>query len=75
MLFAPPPGSSIGVALVHEDGSQSELGIILHWYDGAPARRLILTQKDHDGKIVEIVTQKISDEEISYLVSLLTSKP
>jgi len=74
ILSGPLPRSSIEVALVHEDGSQSDLSIILHWYGGEPARLLILRLKDRDGKSKDIATRTLTDDDISSLGRLLTTK-
>jgi len=70
-LVDAPPHPSISVALVHDDGTRSELDIILRWYTGKPAQLLVLTRRDRNGKFMDGASRQLSNEDISGLEGLL----
>lgn len=65
------PRSSVKVALVHDDGTRSDLDIILKWYTGKPVQLLVLTRRDRNGKFVGAASRQLSNEDISDLEGLL----
>jgi hypothetical protein len=72
LLFASPPRPSISVAVVHDDGTKSELGIILKWYTAAkPVQLLVLRRRDHNEKVLDVAIRYLSNEEIADLEGIL----
>lgn len=66
------PRPSISVALIHDDGTRSDLGIILKGYTGKPTPFLVLTRRDHNGLFVDAASRQLSNEDISDLERLLS---
>jgi hypothetical protein len=75
MLAYAPPRPSISVALVHTDGTRSDLNIILKSYNGTPSQLLVLTRRDRDGKFVDAASRQLSNEELSGVEGLLAVVP
>lgn len=72
LLFASPPRPSISVAVVHDDGTRSELDIILKWYTAAkPVKLMALRRRDRTGKVLDVGIRNLSNEEIADLKGIL----
>lgn len=72
-LAGPPPRASIRISLVHNDGTRSDLDIILISYTGQPARQLVLTRQDHGGGILDKAARTLSNEEVAEFQGLIAS--
>ena len=75
MLTYAPPRPSTSVALIHTDGTRSDLNIILKTYGGAPSQLLVLTRRDRDGKFIDAASRQLSNEELSDVERLLAVTP
>lgn len=67
-----PPRPSINVMLIHDDGTRSDLDIILRWYTGKPVQVLVLTRRDRNGNLVDAGSRQLSDDDIVDPDRLLT---
>jgi hypothetical protein len=73
MLAYAPPRPSISIALIHTDGTRSNLDIILKSYTGAPSQLLVLTRRDSNGKFLDAASRQLSNEEVSDVEGLLAA--
>jgi hypothetical protein len=75
MLAYAPPSPSISAALIHVDGTRSDLDIILKSYTGTPSQSLVLTRRDSSGKFVDAASRQLSNEEVSDIEGIFAVIP